>query len=58
MDNLEKHIKQRKANGKNCVKDFEEGFKMLLKIKKQSKLKSLKGKLHWEGNINKMRTGK
>ena len=36
----------------------EEGLKMLLKLKKQSHLKSLRGKLHWEGNIDKMRTDK
>lgn len=36
----------------------EEGLKMLLKIKKQSQLKALRGKLHWEGNIEEMRTDK
>lgn len=36
----------------------EEALKMLLKVKKQSHLKSLKGKLSWEGDINKMRTDK
>ena len=33
----------------------EEGLKTLIKIKSQSKLKSLRGKLHWEGDIDKMR---
>lgn len=36
----------------------EEGLKTLIKIKKQKKLKSLHGKLHWEGNIEKMRKDK
>ncbi len=36
----------------------EEGLKTLIKIKNQSKLKSLRGKLHWEGDINKMRSDK
>ena len=36
----------------------EEGLKTLIAIKKQTKLKSLRGKLKWEGNIDKMRTGK
>ena len=36
----------------------EEALKMLLKVKKQSHLKSLKGKLSWEGDINKMRRDK
>lgn len=36
----------------------EEGLKALIKIRSQSKLKSLKGELSWEGDINKMRTDK
>ena len=36
----------------------EAGLKALIKIKNQSKLKSLRGKLHWEGDINKMRADK
>ncbi len=36
----------------------EEGLKMLVELKKQSQLKLLRGKLHWEGNIDKMRTDK
>ncbi|GBD91221.1 antitoxin VapB32 [bacterium BMS3Abin04] len=36
----------------------EEGLKTLISISKQIKLKSLRGKLHWEGNIDKMRTDK
>ncbi len=36
----------------------EEGLKTLIAIKKQTKLKSLRGKLKWEGDIDKMRTEK
>ena len=36
----------------------EEGLKALIKIKSQSKLKSLRGKLHWQGDIHKMRIDK
>ena len=36
----------------------EEGLKTLIKIKDQSKLKSLRGQLKWEGDINKMRADK
>lgn len=34
----------------------EEGLKALIKIRSQAKLKSLRGKLKWEGDIEKMRT--
>ena len=33
----------------------EEGLKALIKIKNQSKLKEFRGKLQWEGDIEKMR---
>ena len=36
----------------------EEGLKALIKIKNQSMLKSLRGKLNWEGDIQKMRNDK
>jgi len=48
-----------KSTGLKTKKEVvEEGLKMLLKIKKQAQLKSLRGKLHWEGNIDEMRTNK
>ena len=34
----------------------ESGLKLLVQIKKQEKVKSLRGKLKWEGNLNKMRS--
>ena len=36
----------------------EEGLKALIKMKNQLKLKSLRGELKWEGDIEKMRTDK
>lgn len=36
----------------------EEGLKLLVKIKKQEKIKSLRGKLHWNGNLEDMRLDK
>jgi Arc/MetJ family transcription regulator len=33
----------------------EEGLKMLVRVKNQAQLKSLRGKLNWEGDIDKMR---
>jgi Arc/MetJ family transcription regulator len=48
-----------KTTGLKTKKEVvEEGLKMLLKVKKQSQLKTLRGKLHWEGDISKMRTDK
>ena len=48
-----------KTTGLKTKKEVvEEGLKMLIKIKKQSQLKALRGKLHWEGNIEEMRTDK
>ncbi|MEW5797665.1 MAG: type II toxin-antitoxin system VapB family antitoxin [Bacteroidota bacterium] len=34
----------------------EEALKLLVLVKKQSRLKSLRGKLKWEGNLDEMRT--
>lgn len=48
-----------KTTGLKTKKEVvEEGLKTLIKIKNQSKLKSLRGKLHWEGDLEKMRADK
>ena len=48
-----------KATGLKTKKEVvEEGLKTLITIKNQGKLKSLRGKLHWGGDIEKMRTDK
>lgn len=45
-----------KTTGLKTKKEVvEEALKILLKVKKQSQLKSLRGKLEWEGDIEKMR---
>lgn len=36
----------------------EEGLRLLVKVKNQSKLKKLRGKLKWEGNLEEMRLDK
>jgi Arc/MetJ family transcription regulator len=33
----------------------EEGLRLLIQIKEQSSLLALRGKLHWEGDLNAMR---
>jgi Arc/MetJ family transcription regulator len=33
----------------------EEGLKLFVKFKKQQKITSLRGKLHWEGDLHTMR---
>jgi len=33
----------------------EEGLKLLVRLKKQQKIKSLRGKLRWEGDLDEMR---
>ncbi len=52
-----KLIKQAlKATGLKTKKEVvEEGLKTLIVIKEQAKLKALRGKLHWDSNIEKMR---
>ncbi len=34
----------------------EEALRLLVKIKHQSKIRKLRGKLHWEGNLDVMRS--
>lgn len=36
----------------------EEGLKLLITLKKQSNIRSFRGKLQWEGDLDKMRTDK
>jgi len=48
-----------KTSGLSTKKDVvEEALKLLVQVKKQSKLKKLRGKLKWEGNLEEMRTTK
>jgi len=34
---------------------IEQGLKLLVQINSQKKLQKLKGKIHWEGNLDAMR---
>jgi Arc/MetJ family transcription regulator len=48
-----------KTSGLNTKKEVvEEALRLLIKVKNQQKLKKLRGKLKWEGNLDEMRTDK
>jgi Arc/MetJ family transcription regulator len=45
-----------KASGIKTKKDaIEEGLKLLVQLKTQEKIKGLRGKLRWSGNLHEMR---
>ena len=45
-----------KASGLQTKKDVvEEGLKLLVRRKKQQEIRKLRGKLHWEGDLDEMR---
>lgn len=46
-----------KATGVKTKKELVElGLKTLIRLKQQEDLKALRGKLHWEGDLEDMRT--
>ena len=46
-----------KATGLRTKKEAVElGLKVLIKLKKQSSIRALRGKLKWEGDLDEMRT--
>lgn len=48
-----------KATGLQTKKEaVEEGLKALIRLKKQADIRSLRGKLKWEGDLDDMRTDK
>jgi len=48
-----------KSSGLKTKKDvIEAGLKLLVKFKRQAKVKSYRGKLKWVGNLEEMRTDK
>ena len=48
-----------KTSGLKTKKEVvEEGLRLLVKVKNQSKLRKLRGKLKWEGNLVEMRKDK
>lgn len=47
----------REASGLATKKEtVEKGLKLIIQLSKQQKLKSLKGKINWEGNLDEMRS--
>jgi len=49
--------KAMEVSGTKTKKDVvEEALKLLIKIKQQLKIRDLRGKLTWEGDLNEMRT--
>jgi Arc/MetJ family transcription regulator len=53
---IDEALKLTKLKTKKAV--VEEGLKLLVQLKKQEKIKSLRGKLKWEGNLEGMRLDK
>jgi Arc/MetJ family transcription regulator len=48
-----------KTSGLNTKKEVvEEALRLLVKVRNQSKLRKLRGKLKWEGDLNEMRINK
>lgn len=48
-----------KATGLQTKKEaVEEGLKTLIKLRKQANIRSLRGKLNWDGDLDEMRSGK
>ena len=48
-----------KATGLRTKKEaVEEGLKLLVKRNKQQSIRRLRGKLHWEGDLEEMRGGR
>jgi Arc/MetJ family transcription regulator len=48
-----------KATGLRTKKEaVEEGLRLLVKRNKQQAIRKLRGKLHWEGDLDEMRGGK
>ena len=48
-----------KTSGLKTKKEVvEEGLRLLVKVKNQSKLRKLRGRLKWEGNLDEMRQDK
>ena len=48
-----------KVSGLNTKKDaVEEGLKLLIKLNQQQAVRSLRGEIHWEGDLDEMRGDK
>jgi Arc/MetJ family transcription regulator len=48
-----------KATGLKTKREaVEEGLRMLLRVRRQAEIKRFRGKLHWDGDLDAMRTDK
>ncbi|MFE8072366.1 type II toxin-antitoxin system VapB family antitoxin [Marinobacteraceae bacterium S3BR75-40.1] len=48
-----------KASGYKTKKEaVEQGLKLLVRLSKQQEIRSLRGKIKWEGDLDEMRGGK
>jgi len=43
------------ARTKTKRETIEEGLKLLVRLRKQERIRSLRGTVHWEGNLDEMR---
>jgi len=43
------------AHTKTKRETVEEGLKLLVRLRKQERIRSLRGTVHWEGNLDEMR---
>ena len=43
------------ARTKTKRETVEEGLKLLVRLRKQERIRSLRGTVHWEGNLDEMR---
>jgi Arc/MetJ family transcription regulator len=48
----------RKAGVKTKRAAVEAGLRLLIQVKSQSRIRRLRGKVHWKGDLNEMRAGR
>ena len=48
----------RSAGTKTKRETVEEGLRMLIKIKRQTGIRRLRGKIKWEGSLDELRSGR
>jgi Arc/MetJ family transcription regulator len=58
IDDKLMHEAMRSAGTKTKRETVEEGLRMLIKIKRQTGIRSLRGKIKWEGSLDELRSGR
>jgi Arc/MetJ family transcription regulator len=48
----------RRAKTKTKRETVEEALRMLIKVKRQTGIRKLRGKIHWEGNLDELRSSR